>query len=143
MARYVTTIESPWSVERAFGYMADLSNFQEWDPGVSSSRQVKGVEAGLGSEYDVAVSGTTLRYVVIEFAPARRVVAEAESTTLRSHDAIEVSSRDSGSAVTYDATVELKGPLKLLDPLFGLWFKRIGDKAAVGMADALEGTKVR
>ena len=143
MARYVTTIESPWSVERAFDYMADLSNFEEWDPGVSSSRQVKGVEPGFGSEYDVAVSGTTLRYVVTEFASPSRVVAEAESTTLRSHDAIGVASRDSGSAVTYDATVELKGPLKLLDPLFALWFKRIGDKAAAGMARALDGTKVR
>ena len=32
-----------------------------------------------------------------------------------------------GSDVTYDATLELRGPLALLDPLLGLVFNRIGD----------------
>ena len=34
MARYVTTVRTSWAPEVAFGYMADLRNFAEWDPGV-------------------------------------------------------------------------------------------------------------
>ena len=37
MARYVTKVRTPRSVEDAFAYMADLRNFAEWDPGVTAA----------------------------------------------------------------------------------------------------------
>ena len=40
--------------------------------------------------------------------------------------------------MTYDADLRLKGPLgRLMDPLLGLAFRRIGDRAAVGLGNAL------
>ncbi|MDH3227231.1 MAG: SRPBCC family protein [Thermoleophilia bacterium] len=46
MGRYIATIRSPSSAERAFDYMADLRNFEEWDPGVRSSTLVAGTSQG-------------------------------------------------------------------------------------------------
>jgi hypothetical protein len=45
--------------------------------------------------------------------------------------------------VTYDAELQLKSVLKVADPLLGLAFRRIGDRAAVGLRRVLEGTEVK
>ena len=142
MARYVATIRSPWSAERAFDYMADLRNLEEWDPGVSSSRLVAGDAPGPSAAYDVKVSGTELRYETREFDRPTRTVVEATSRRLRSYDVIEIAEADGGCEVVYDATLELNGVLKIADPLLSLFFRRIGDKAAAGMERALQGRKV-
>ena len=51
MARYRKSIQTLLSHAQAFDFMADLRNFESWDPGVSTSEQVKGdgpgPEAGL------------------------------------------------------------------------------------------------
>ncbi|MGB5758853.1 MAG: SRPBCC family protein [Acidimicrobiales bacterium] len=143
MAHYSTTVQSPWDADRAFDYMADLRNFERWDPGVQSSKLVEGTEPGTGAAYDVKVSGTTLRYETLEFDRPRRTVVEANSSLLRSYDVIEVTPADTGSTVRYEATLELKGILQFADPILGLIFNRIGDRAASGMAKALESAKVR
>ena len=143
MARYTTTIRSPWDARRAFDFMADVRNFEKWDPGVSSSEMVSGVEPGVGTEYEVTVKTGPMKYTTNEFDRPTRTVVDAETAVLTSHDVIEVKSVETGCEVTYDAVLELKGPLKLVDPLLGLLFKRIGDDAAAGMTTALEGVKVR
>jgi len=143
MARYTTTISSPWSAEEAFDYMADLRNFADWDPGVKSSKITAGTEPAMSTEYDVTVALTTLTYVTKEFDRPRRTVAEAKSPLLRSYDIIEVTPTSDGCEVLYDAELTLNGPLGLADPLLALAFGRIGDKAAAGMATALDGKKLR
>lgn len=40
MPRYLQTITTGWSAERAFAYMADFSNAAEWDPGVVSGKRI-------------------------------------------------------------------------------------------------------
>lgn len=143
MAQYVTTIRTSMSAEDAFAYMADLRNFAEWDPGVKSSTQVEGDGPGLGAAYDVEASGAELTYKVVEFESPTRVVAEAKTTFFSSYDVISVDERSDGCDVTYDATLDLNGPLALGDVALGVMFKRIGDKAADGMVDKLDGTKIR
>ncbi len=142
MARYTATIRTPWSAEKAFDYMADLRNFEQWDPGVSSSKLVEGSAPGSDAAYDVKVTGTELRYETREFDPPRRTVVEAKTALLRSYDVIEVTTAASGTEVLYDATLELNGPLKIVDPILGLFFRRIGDKAAAGMQKALDGERI-
>lgn len=143
MAHYVTTVRTSMSAEDAFAYMANLENFVEWDPGVSSSEQVTGEGIGLGAEYQVKASGADLLYRILDFESPRRVVAEAKTTFFRSYDIIEIEERPDGCDVTYDATLELNGPLGLADFALGLFFNKIGDKAAAGMVDVLDGTKIR
>ncbi len=143
MASYETVIHSPMSPKAAFDYMADLRNFSEWDPGVKKATQVVMNGPALGAEYDLELAAMTLRYKTTEFDQPGHVKVEAHSSLLSSFDTVEViESTDGGCDVRYEAIIELSGPLKLVDPLFGLLFNRIGDKAAAGMEKALNGSKV-
>ena len=42
-----------------------------------------------------------------------------------------------GTRVTYDADLALKGPLRIADPLLGLAFDRVGDRALEGLRERL------
>jgi carbon monoxide dehydrogenase subunit G len=146
MARYLMHVRTPMPPGEAFAYMADLSNFAEWDPGVDSVEQVQGDGPGPQASFDVAVKALgrsiTLRYDTITYEPPVTVVAFAESSLLTSHDSITIEPDGSGSIVTYDAVLKLKGLLGLADPLLGLSFKRIGDRAGAGLVSALGGERV-
>lgn len=146
MARYVVHVRTPLDPAAAFSYMADLNNFELWDPGVVDVEQVEGTSPVIGAEYDVTVQAVpkplTLRYRIITFDPDHVVVARAESTLLTSLDRITVDSDDDGTTVTYDAELTLSGPLALADPLLGIAFQRIGDRAAAGLIEALNGERV-
>lgn len=137
MAHFVTTVRTSLSPEAAFDYMADLRNFQEWDPGVSSSVMIGAGDVEKGSSFDVVANGTDLTYVLVGFDRPNRVVAEANTPRLRSYDVIEIEAADGGSTVTYDATVDLKGVYKVFSPVMSLLFDRIGTKADKGLQKAL------
>ena len=137
MPRFQATVRSPWPASRAYRYLADLEHFAEWDPGTERSEQVA------PGAYDVTVStlgrSITLRYEVQEADPPRRLLAEAETKTLRLVDDITIDDASGGSVVTYDATLHLRGPLRVLGPLFAPGFKRTVERGATGLAKALEG----
>lgn len=138
MAHYVCTVHSPLSPEEAFDYMADLRNFAEWDPGVTSAT-IRDGSPGPDAAYDVTANGAHLVYKTLAYDRPSRVVVEAETKRLRSYDVIEVTERDGGSAVLYDATLELKGLFKLGNPIMNVIFNRIGNAAAAGLEKALDG----
>ena len=143
MAQYVTTVRTAMSAAEAFAYMADFRNVAAWDPGVSSAVQVEGDGPEVGARYEVKASGAELTYVVLEYDAPERIVLEAKNTLIRSYDIIAVEERSDGCDVTYDATLELNGPLAIGDFAFGLIFNKIGDKASAGMIERLDGTKIR
>ena len=145
MARYETTIHTPWSADRAFEYMSELRHFADWDPGVNRVVQILGHAPGLGSTYDVTVASPgrdlTLRYETVAFDAPRRVEVRAQSRTLLSVDVVTVApDGPTGAAVTYTADLSLRGFLGIASPLLGLAFNRIGDRAAKGLRRALEAT---
>ncbi|MEM8620064.1 MAG: SRPBCC family protein [Actinomycetota bacterium] len=147
MARYVVHVRTSMPPAEAFAYMADLRNFAEWDPGVVEVEQLRGDGAGVESAFDVVVklpAGTLpLRYDTVAFdAESTTMTAFAENLWLTSQDSITVESEADGSIVTYDAELRLKGLLGLSDPLLGLTFKQIGDRAAAGLIEALAGERV-
>jgi carbon monoxide dehydrogenase subunit G len=147
MAHYSTTIASPLPPDAAFTYMADLRNFADWDPGVRRVTQVDGEGGGEGATFDVVVPGPggrdmTLRYITTRYEPNATIQAEARSRLFTSIDRVDVVADGTGTKVTYDADLRLNGPLALLDPALKLLFKRIGDRAAAGLATALEGRPV-
>lgn len=126
--------------------MANLANFAEWDPGVDHVEQVRGKGGGPDAAFDVAVKALgrsiTLRYDTVSYDAPKVVVAFAESSLFTSRDTITVEPEGSGSIVTYDAVLKLKGPLGLADPLLGLSFNKIGDRAAAGLVTALAGERI-
>ena len=145
MAHYVTSVVTPLSVSEAFSYMADVTHFAEWDPGVKRVRRVSGDGASVGSAYDLTVQagGTTvMRYTVMEYDPPHRLLLVARTPFLTSVDEVRVEASATGARVTYDAKLTLNGPLGLLDPFLRLAFRRIGDRAAAGLRRALAGPAV-
>lgn len=143
MPRYLTSIHTSWSPTEAFGFMADARNFVRWDPGVESVSAVAGDGPGPDASYDVEVRAgprrLVLRYVVAEWEAPHRLLLVAETRTLRSVDEIRVQPADGGALVTYDAKLDLCGVLSLGNPLLGLVFRRVGDRAASGLRRALDG----
>lgn len=146
MARYVTSVRTPMSVDEAFAYMADLRNFANWDPGVSRSVLVAGDAPGPDAAFDVTVKGPgrdmVLRYAIVEWQPTQEFVAKAETSTLVSNDRITVAEVDGATIVTYDAELNLKGVFKIGALGLKLVFNRIGDRAAAGLRTALRGQAV-
>jgi carbon monoxide dehydrogenase subunit G len=147
VARYLVHVRTPKSPAEAFAYMADLTNFAEWDPGVDRVTQVEGDGGGPGAAFDVAVKvpgrTMTLRYDTVAFDDASTTMtAFAQNSVMTSKDTIIVKADGTGSIVTYDAELKLKSLLGLFDPLLGLTFNRIGDRAAAGLVEALAGERV-
>lgn len=150
MAKYSMAVRTALTPTEAFSYMADLTNFATWDPGVISAAQVAGEGPGLGASYDVEVKSVggsmVLRYELVEFESPSRVVARAQSPRLTSTDVISVVADEvgdkQGSVVSYDAKLVLNGTLALGDPALQLVFNSIGDKAASGLVAALDGVRV-
>lgn len=147
MARYAVHIKTDHTPQEAFAYVADLDNFAEWDPGVRKATQVVGSGPGLGSAYDITVAGIgrdlVLRYEITSYEEPFRAVARAESPLLTSVDEISVEPAPDGSIVTYDAELTLNGLVGAFDPFLRLVFGRIGDRAAAGLIEALQGQRVR
>jgi carbon monoxide dehydrogenase subunit G len=146
MARYVVHVRTPKAPAEAFAYMADLTNVADWDPGVDRVEQVEGDGVGPRAAFDVAVKvpgrTMTLRYDTIAFDDASTTMtAFAENALMTSEDTITVEADGDGSIVTYDAELKLKGLLALSDPLLGLTFNQIGDRAAAGLVEALAGER--
>ncbi len=137
MARIATTVESPWPPDQAFAFMADMRNFEQWDPGVKSVRQVEGDGPGPNAVFDVTVGGIgrdiVLRYRTLEYLAPQRVVLEASNSVLTSRDVITVEPRGEQSAVVYDADLFMNGMYRVGQPFLRLMFPRIVSRAAKGL----------
>ena len=122
--------------------MADARHFAQWDPGVRTSTLVRGEQPGPGAVFEVVVNagrrGITLVYETVEWDPPSGLVLRAETRWMCSNDTVRIARTDSGSAVTYDAELELRGALRLFDPLLKRTFRKIGDRAAAGLRGVLE-----
>ncbi len=144
MAHYVVRIRTPLSPGVVFAFMADLTNFERWDPGVVRAEQVTGTRPGPDAAYDVTVKGMRkpLRYFTNEYDAPTRVVVQARSRMLTSLDAITVEPDGDGAVVTYDARLTLNGLLGRADGLLAGAFGRIAGRAADGLVQALGGTRL-
>jgi hypothetical protein len=60
-----------------------------------------------------------------------------ENSSVVSLDRITFERTGAGTRITYDATLTLKGPMKIADPLLGLAFNRVGARALAGLRQTL------
>ena len=137
MAHYRGTIPSPRSAEEVFDYMARFSNVSKWDPTAAEAHPIDNNKPGQGARFHVLVRWLgreiPLEYSTTAYERPRRVVLRAENATTISEDTVTVEPKGTGSEMTYDAQLTLKGAMRLFDPIFGLLFKRLGDNAAAGL----------
>lgn len=142
MARYVGTVTSPRPIEEVFAYMADFSNASEWDPSSVESNPVNGGAPSVGSRYEVLSRflgrEVPLTYEIIEMDPPRLVVLRAESDSVVSVDTLTFRELPAGGTeLTYDADLQLKGARRALDPVFGVAFRRLCERARSRMHEVL------
>jgi hypothetical protein len=142
MAHYNATVPSPHTPDEVFRYLADFRSVAEWDPSITDATLIGGGDPiAVGAEFRVTTktrfSEIILKYTTTEIDPSRKIALRGENDSMVSIDTITIASADAGSAVTYDAEIELKGVRRLADPLLQLGFKRLGDKARDGLRTRL------
>jgi hypothetical protein len=141
MPQYVATIPSSWSVNEAFSYMSDFSNAQFWDPSVVSASRVDDGDVSIDSEFEltVRVAGRdqTLRYRVVSIEAPRSVTFSSSTGSLLSRDTLTFEPRAHGCEMTYNAELRFKGVAALANPLLGLLFRRLGDRARDSLLEIL------
>jgi carbon monoxide dehydrogenase subunit G len=137
MAHYRAALETERAREELFTYLSDFSTTQEWDPGVVSAERVNGSPVQEGAEFRLVAEflgrRTPITYRIIEYDPPHAVTFLGENERVTSRDRITFETLGRGTRITYDAALELKGVLKVVDPLLGLAFKRVGDRALGGL----------
>ena len=140
MAHYTATVTSPRPYAEVWQYMSDFRCVREWDPSITSVTLVRGTDPrAVGSAFRVVLDSpgpgdTEIEYEVRELAEGRLVV-RGETPSLVSLDTITVVPGEggTGSAVTYDAELSLKGVRKVADPVLGVGFHRASDEARDGL----------
>ncbi len=141
MARYRATIDTPREREDVFAYISDFSSTQEWDPGVVEAERCSEAAVGEGTEFRLVAEflgrKTPITYRIVEYDPPRAVTFRGENASVISNDRITFEALGEGTRITYDAELLLKGPLRLADPLLGLVFHRVGDRALAGLKHKL------
>ena len=143
MTRIHERLETALPIEAAFDYIADFANSQTWDPGTEWSRRTAGeegpVQAGATFELGVKMGGRVapMTYRITHFERPTRVVLEGEGSGVRSVDDIRFQRAGDATAIDYAADIRLGGLLRLVQPLLGGRFERIGKDAAAGMVATL------
>ena len=141
MARYRAAIDTPREREDVFAYISDFSTTEEWDPGVVEAERLNDAAVGEGIEFRLVAEflgrKTELTYRIVEYDPPRAVTFRGENATVISNDRITFEAVGEGTRITYDAELVLKGPLRIADPLLGLAFNRVGDRALAGLKNKL------
>jgi carbon monoxide dehydrogenase subunit G len=141
MAHYNASVETSRAPADVFAYLSDFSSTREWDPGVLEAERLGEGPIGEGSEFRLLASflgrKTPLTYRIVEHDPPRAVTFRGENASVVSLDRITFEPRGAGTRVTYDALLTVKGPFKLADPLLGLAFRRVGDRALAGLRKTL------
>jgi carbon monoxide dehydrogenase subunit G len=141
LAHYNASVATPRPLDEVFTYLSDFSTTQEWDPGVVEAERVGEAPVGQGTEFRLVAEflgrKTPLTYRIVEYDPPNAVTFRGESSTVVSLDRITFEPSGTGTLVTYDADLAMKGALKVADPLLALAFRRVGDRALEGLRKTL------
>jgi len=141
MARYMASVDTPLPPDQVFDYLSDFSTTAEWDPGVVEAERLGDTPIAQGSEFrlvaDFLHRKTTLAYRIVEYDRPNEVAFRGENASVVSLDRITLEASNGGTRITYDAQLALKGAFKLADPVLGLAFRKVGDRALAGMPKTL------
>lgn len=111
-------------------YLKDFGHAPEWDPGTESCTREDSGPIAVGSSWHnvskIAGVSTELTYT-LETLTTDTIVLVGSNDTATSRDTITVGPSGSGSSVTYEADVQMKGAAKLATPAVKLVFEKLGN----------------
>lgn len=141
MASYTAKVQTGWTRQEAFDYLADFSSVSDWDPNIPRAECVSGPPRQLGAKFEVDFEAIgqnfTLTYETIEIEEPSKVVLRSDKTGISSLDTLTFEPSGDGTLVTYEAELTLSGPLKLADPVLQAGFDKAGAEAEGGLAKRL------
>jgi carbon monoxide dehydrogenase subunit G len=123
-------------------YLKDFSHAEAWDPGTESCERLDSGPVAVGSRWHntskIAGVSTELEYELQELTDSR-IVFVGTNDTAHSTDTLTVLPSGTGSEITYDADIELKGAAKLGTPVVKLVFEKVGSDTEDDMVKVLNG----
>ncbi|MEO5779009.1 SRPBCC family protein [Arthrobacter oryzae] len=135
------TVRSALAAPEALDYLAAFEHTPEWDPGTPVVRTLSEGPVAVGHRYHAEAEfrgkRQTLIYEVVELTQSR-VKLRGENKTVVSVDTIDVAPSGTGSEVQYTAEFQLKGWLKIAEPLMRPAFQSLAGPAMDGMKQALD-----
>jgi hypothetical protein len=142
MARYVTSMLVRRSANDTFAFISDLRNAPAWDPQTVEAYKISEGTIGEGAQFCLIgkVMGFTLNlpYEIKRYDTPHELVIAGETAILRYTDRITLVPHGPECRLIYEAQLDLKGLLRLANPLLSLVFQRIGDAATRHMPEAVE-----
>ncbi len=150
MPNITEIIETPWTVEDAFDFVADFKRIEEWDPSVRACRATSQPESIVGSTYDVDISFAgrvmTMRYEIIEIQRPTRLILHGLTSTSRAIDHVTFNPTAKGATIEWRLRITGRGPMKFLDtvvsPVLKRPLQRLGRQAMDGLARAVQGHRL-
>ena len=122
-------------------YLQDFANAEESDPGTEKCTRLDAGPVRVGSTWHnkskIAGVSTELTYELTERTD-QRLVLVGNNDTATSTDTITVMSEGTGSSITYEAVIEMKGAAKLTAPLVKVVFEKIGSDTEDDMTAVLK-----
>jgi carbon monoxide dehydrogenase subunit G len=141
MATMAVRVERTFTVNRPLGvvvdYLSDFSHAEAWDPGTKSCTRT-GSEAA--ADTPVAVGSTwhnvsefrgrevELDYELTRREPDRLTFTGRNNSAISTDDLRFTEQGTSDTAVTYQATIDFTGLLKLAGPLIKPGFEKLADQ---------------
>lgn len=129
-------------VDQVVAYLADFANAEQWDPGTQTCVQTSTGPVQVGTTWHnvskIAGVTTELDYTLESLEPGR-IVLVGRNDTATSTDTITVVPKGTGSEVTYDAHLELKGIAKVGAPAIKVIFEHLGNETEEGIQRAVAG----
>jgi len=136
------TIHTDLGPDEAFAFVADFANAPAWDPGTASAVRIDAGPVGVGSRYRLGVRMrgrvVPMEYRIAVLEAPHRVVLEGHGSGVRATDTITFEEAGSGTRIGYVAEIHLEGWLRLVEPLAGGAFAKIGRDAREGMQRTLD-----
>ena len=137
MARISEPLTLDIPQELAFDRVADFTTTAIWDPGISETRRLDDGALGVGSRFEVQSRQgpvtVPLVYEITTYDRPHRVVLETKGLLHQGKDDVTFESVEGGTLVTWNAQFRLRGPGRLVDPALAIGFRRVVDKAVVGL----------
>ena len=130
------------NIHDVFRYVSDLSNIEQWDPGVIESKKMTPGPVRQGSEFQLKCKffGFTfpMNYRVTKLDAPNLVVFEGREDKFSAHDSISFSETENKTKIKYALDLEFKEASFFNEKFMPFHIKRIGKAAVRGLAHAFE-----
>ncbi len=135
-------IEVPLPPGETFAYVSDLTNAAEWDPGVEAVVALTPGAPRPGSRYEMTAlfrgKRVPFAYELVELdTTGGRAVFDGRGRRATSRDTITVTAAASGSRITWEAEISMRGAFRVVEPFLAGTFKKLGAKALAGLRATL------